>query len=81
MPDNCGMPIQRTSAHRLATLVFMALVTGWLLALVFEKAAAGTASEVLVYALTVGFGLEFLIAGWPHMWPGPGRHSEHGQGV
>ena len=76
--------MQRSSAHRLATLAFMVVVTAWLLALVFEKAATAgpaTAAEVLVYALTAAFGLEFLIVCWPGSATGGGRRSQHGQGV
>ncbi len=53
--------------QQVATLAFMTLVTGCLLALVFERAATGPASlmDVVVYALTAGFGLEFLISSWP----------------
>ena len=65
----------------------MALVTCWLLALVFAKAGSGlsTPVELVVYALTAGFGLEFLIGCWPRVWPGPpqgrGRRSERGEGA
>jgi hypothetical protein len=46
--------------------VFMAIVTATMLALTFDHARRGlpTMPTVAVYALTVGFGLEFLRAEW-----------------
>jgi hypothetical protein len=46
---------------------FMAVVTATMLALTFEQAERGLAAlpTVAVYALTVGFGLEFLRSEWP----------------
>jgi hypothetical protein len=45
---------------------FMALVTATMLALTFEHARRGLPglTTATVYALTVGFGLEFLRAEW-----------------
>lgn len=46
---------------------FMAAVTATMLALTFEQARRGLPgmATASVYALTVGFGLEFLRAEWP----------------
>jgi len=51
---------------------FMALVTATMLALTFEHARRGLSAfpTVAVYALTVGFGLEFLRSQWPGGRPG-----------
>jgi hypothetical protein len=56
-------------------VAFMALVTATMLALTFEHARRGLPAfpTVAVYALTVGFGLEFLRA----EWAGPGRRRMH----
>lgn len=47
-------------------LVFMGAVTVAMLALTFEQARRGLPAvpATVVYALTVGFGLEFLAAVW-----------------
>jgi hypothetical protein len=47
-------------------VAFMALATATMLALTFEHARRGLPAfpTVAVYALTVGFGLEFLRAEW-----------------
>lgn len=47
-------------------VAFMTLVTATMLALTFEHARHGLPAlpTVAVYALTVGFGLEFLRAEW-----------------
>ena len=49
-----------------ARLLFIALVTTYLLARVF----AGPISpiELCVYAGTAAFGLEFLVASWRDLW-------------
>jgi len=54
-------------ATRRARLAFMALVTAAMLAFTFDAAARGPAGLITaaVYALTVGFGLEFVRAEWP----------------
>ena len=58
--------MHETTLRRFAKLAFMVSVTGCLLGLVFAKAAADrAAADVVVYALTAGFGLEFLITCWP----------------
>lgn len=51
-------------------LGFMGAVTVAMLALTFEQARHGlpAAPTTLVYALTVGFGLEFLVAIWTGGW-------------
>jgi hypothetical protein len=51
-------------------LVFMGAVTVLMLALTFEQAHQGLAAvpTTVVYALTVGFGLEFLGAIWTGGW-------------
>jgi hypothetical protein len=51
-------------------LAFMLVVTAYLMARVFAEAAGGldAALEVAIYALTAGFGLEFLAASWPSLW-------------
>jgi hypothetical protein len=53
--------------RRHARLAFMAVVTVTMLALTFAHARRGLPAlpTVAVYALTVGFGLEFLRAEWP----------------
>ena len=47
--------------------IFIAVVTATMLVLTFEHASRGLSAlpTVAVYALTVGFGLEFLRAEWP----------------
>jgi hypothetical protein len=52
--------------RRRTRVAFMALVTATMLALTFEHARHGLPAfpTVAVYALTVGFGLEFLRAEW-----------------
>jgi hypothetical protein len=47
-------------------LLFMAAVTGYLLARVFSGDSSH--AEVLVYGVTAAFGLEFLIASWRSLW-------------
>lgn len=51
-------------------LVFMGAVTVAMLALTFEQAGRGLPGvpTTVVYALTVGFGLEFLVAVWTGGW-------------
>jgi len=52
--------------RRRIRVAFMAIVTATMLALTFEHARGGVPAfpTVAVYALTVGFGLEFLRAEW-----------------
>jgi hypothetical protein len=52
--------------HRLAVLAFMAPVTAWLLALVFEQATRGPSGLLggVIFALAAGFGLEFVSSKW-----------------
>jgi hypothetical protein len=62
--------MQTTDTQRQAGMAFVALVTCWLLALVFRgvlKGGLGPA-EVAVYAVTASFGLEFLWTSWPTVW-------------
>jgi hypothetical protein len=47
-------------------LLFVALVTCYLLGRIFGGAAAPM--EVFVYALTAAFGLEYLVASWRGLW-------------
>jgi hypothetical protein len=47
-------------------LVFMAMVTCYLLGRVFSGET--THPETLVYAVTAAFGLDFLIASWRSLW-------------
>ena len=47
-------------------LLFMAVVTCYLLAQIFSGAA--TAVETVVYGATAAFGLEFLQASWRELW-------------
>lgn len=48
----------------------VAAVTAYLVALVFAGAAGGASiAELTVYAVTAAFGLEYLIATWPQLWP------------
>lgn len=51
-------------------LVFMGAVTVTMLALTFEQASRGLPAvpTTVVYALTVGFGLEFLVTAWTGGW-------------
>lgn len=51
-----------------ARLLFVALVSGYLLARVFAGAAGPV--EVVVYGITAAFGLDYLRAGWRTLWPG-----------
>jgi hypothetical protein len=56
-------------------LAFMAAVTATMLALTLEQARRGLPAfpTVAVYALTVGFGLEFLRAEWSDRYRGQVR--------
>jgi hypothetical protein len=58
---------------RAATLLFMAIVTCYLLGRVFAEVAAGIGApvEIVVYGVTAAFGLEFLIASWRSIWEDP----------
>jgi hypothetical protein len=47
-------------------LLFMAAVTGYLLARIFSGEPSH--AETLVYGMTAAFGLEFLIASWRSLW-------------
>jgi hypothetical protein len=49
-------------------LLFVALVTCYLLGRIFGGAAAPM--EVLVYGITAAFGLEYLVASWGGLWGG-----------
>ena len=51
-------------------LTFMMLVTAYLTARVFAEASGGLGAsfEVAVYAVTAGFGLEFLASTWQSRW-------------
>lgn len=66
-------------ALRRGRLAFMALVTAAMLALTFEQALRGPAAlgAAAVYALTVGFGLEFVRAEWPAVRGDRVRSREH----
>jgi len=61
--------------HRVAVLAFMGAVTACLLALVFEQATQGPAGLLggVGFALTAGFGLEFVSSVWTGRTRGPGR--------
>ncbi|HYY97013.1 MAG TPA: hypothetical protein VE642_00395 [Pyrinomonadaceae bacterium] len=50
----------------LGRLLFVALVTCYLLGRIFGGAAAP--AEVVVYGVTVAFGLEYLMASWGGLW-------------
>jgi hypothetical protein len=47
-------------------LLFVAVVTCYLLARIFGGAA--TPIETVVYGATAAFGLEFLLASWRELW-------------
>lgn len=47
-------------------LLFVALVTCYLLGRIFSGAAAPV--EVVVYGMTAAFGLEYLVATWGGLW-------------
>jgi hypothetical protein len=47
-------------------LVFVGLVTCYLLGRVFAGAAAPV--EVVVYGMTAAFGLEYVMASWHGLW-------------
>ena len=47
-------------------LLFVALVTCYLLGRVFG--AAANPAEVVVYGMTAAFGLEYLVASWGGLW-------------
>ena len=47
-------------------LLFVALVTCYLLARILSGAAAP--AEVVVYGVTAAFGLEYLVASWGGLW-------------
>lgn len=72
MNETTAMTIQR---H--ARMAFMTAVTATMLALTFAQTRRGLPAlpTTAVYALTVGFGLEFLAAGWTgrrREWRGSG---------
>lgn len=52
--------------HRYVPLVYVALVTALLLALVVEQSRRGPTAlpGALVYSLSAGFGLEFVCSRW-----------------
>ena len=50
-------------------LLFVGLVTCYLLGRVFSGAAAP--AEVVVYGVTAAFGLEYLLACWAGLWSAP----------
>jgi hypothetical protein len=52
-------------------MLFVGLVTIYLLMRIFD--AGSSASEMVVYGLAAGFGLEFVIASWPGLWARPER--------
>jgi hypothetical protein len=58
--------IKIQTIRRHARLAFMAVVTASMLALTFHHAGRGLSGlpTTVVYALTVGFGLEFLRSTW-----------------
>ncbi len=58
--------MRETKLHRYLAVVYVALVTALLLALVAEQASRGPAAlpGALVYALAAGFGLEFVWSAW-----------------
>ena len=47
-------------------VLFMAAVTSYLLGRVF--AGESSHPEMVVYAFTAAFGLDFLRASWPSLW-------------
>ena len=47
-------------------LLFVALVTCYLLGRLFGGAAAPV--EIVVYGVTAAFGLEYLVASWGGLW-------------
>jgi hypothetical protein len=47
-------------------LLFVALVTCYLLSRIFWGAAAP--AEVVVYGVTAAFGLEYVMASWGGLW-------------
>jgi hypothetical protein len=47
-------------------LLFVALVTCYLLGLILSGAVAPL--EVVVYGVTAAFGLEYLVASWGGLW-------------
>lgn len=47
-------------------LLFVALVTCWLLGRILSGAA--DPAEVVVYGVTAAFGLEYLVASWDGLW-------------
>ena len=51
-------------------LTFMLIVTAYLTARVFAEASGGLEAsfEVAIYAVTAGFGLEFLASTWQSRW-------------
>lgn len=67
--------LQRT--QRYVALSFMVLVTAVLLALVVEQASHGLEGlpGMVVYALMVGFGLEFVTS----VWSGGGHRAGSGR--
>ena len=47
-------------------LLFVALVTCYLLGRILGGAAAP--AEIVIYAMTAAFGLEYLVASWGGLW-------------
>ena len=68
MPATIGLMNEQTidAGSLWIRLAFMAVVTAGMLALTFEHASQGAAGmpTAAAYALTVGFGLEFLVSAW-----------------
>jgi hypothetical protein len=56
----------RVSGGLTARLLFVAVVTSYLLGRLFDEAVA--AVEVLVYGGTAALGLEFLVSSWRDLW-------------
>jgi len=52
-------------------ILFVGLVTIYLLMRIFD--AGASVSEMVIYGLAAGFGLEFVIASWPALWAHPER--------
>ena len=57
---------QMQKSRHFGRLLFMALVTAWLLAAVFSQAAKGPEGMfgAVTFAFAGGFGLEYLCAAW-----------------
>ena len=64
--DGVSHRVEALAVDPAGRLLFVALVTCYLLGRLFGGAAAAT--EVVVYGITAAFGLDYLVASWGGLW-------------